>query len=664
MDQHPVLSLVPALVALFATAQCSNTTVNAQNATKHSQTGWREGPDGRGTMTILWSCLTIIISCTWTILHLNVPHPEEGAFTKVFRKAKWMVINILFPEFIFSKAVCELQMAVDDLHAMKEKEAETGGEVEFGRGARCLYRLFHLLDGRADSRVNSETVQTAKEDVAAKDEPKSSVQGTGGLSDSQDNVLFDKSRVWTLSHSYLSNMGGLYWYQPTIDGIRGSPLTAHALVNCCIDNGHSFLSLLALSEEDIKDKSKADWFVKAFAVVQISWLVLSVITRAASNLATSQLEICTVAFAILAVATYAANWSKPKDVDMPVRFGSRTQHEYECNANEYFGTSFFEQFITPLTKTSKKSREWMPTEKISRIKNDFIRLDRQGPTISTVMAISTAAFGGLHFLAWNTEFPTKSEWIIWMVASGLSIVLPFLNLITNAIILRGIRNQILVLSRAIKKLPQPTTPETTATSTDGNDQEGEVSAVKRVYQCGLVRIKTDTDLSLWRHQLAMLDRNLRSFSRRVSAFIEGNQPHLHLQSFIAEYSKAWMSCVNILNRSPVELLYPCDPPQPEDEIYPNVLMPNDKGDVPKISEYDWRLMINLLSHYKEVHEWAQFTAKKISPLDTLSRFLTIITGIIYAIARLLILVLAFIALRRQDERVYIDTWTKVLPNFS
>jgi hypothetical protein len=71
---------------------------------------------------------------------------------------------------------------------------------------------------------------------------------------------------------------------------------------------------LALPKEEIVDKTEADWFLKSVAVAQISWFLVSVIVRAAEKLPISQLEICTTAFTILAIATYVTNWSKPKVV--------------------------------------------------------------------------------------------------------------------------------------------------------------------------------------------------------------------------------------------------------------------------------------------------------------------------------------------------------------
>ena len=59
-----------------------------------------------------------------------------AAQLKLLRKAKWMLI--VFPEFIFAKALCELQMAVEDLHDLSLQQEAFEWEVEYGRGCQLV----------------------------------------------------------------------------------------------------------------------------------------------------------------------------------------------------------------------------------------------------------------------------------------------------------------------------------------------------------------------------------------------------------------------------------------------------------------------------------------------------------------------------------------------
>lgn len=436
--------------------------VQAQNSTSPSSNnvvmkiGWQDSPNQRGTLTILWSCLSTIIACTWTILHLNVPGTSETTGWKILRKAKWMLVTILFPEFLFSKALCELQMAVDDLHAMTEKKKLLGSklpwQVDFGSHSQILYNLSHFFSKGPDAKLSDfkeKKAETKEGQVQKSDKHNRKQMGavypSPNSHDPQDWT--QKERTWTLAHSYFANMGGFQRYYPrtkTLLRKRGSscedetpnPITAYALVNCCVGSDHDPLPDLYLEKDDIDDKAKADWFLKSIAIAQISWLLLSVIVRAATHMPITQLEICTSAFSLLAIATYIANWSKPKDVGTPVRFKIAAD-TYQCEAWKYYGEPYLRRLYWP-SQSGKHDIDGpvvKPLPECNRIENDFVRLEGFIPPMNITMAISTAIFGGLHCLAWNFAFPTKTEMMIWMAASVLSATIPLATLLANIIVI-------------------------------------------------------------------------------------------------------------------------------------------------------------------------------------------------------------------------------------
>lgn len=43
---------------------------------RNASVAWQPAPQGRGTLSILWTCILTMILCVWTALHLNVPPPE------------------------------------------------------------------------------------------------------------------------------------------------------------------------------------------------------------------------------------------------------------------------------------------------------------------------------------------------------------------------------------------------------------------------------------------------------------------------------------------------------------------------------------------------------------------------------------------------------------
>lgn len=83
-------------------------------------------PNIRGTLDILFSCLAVVLLSTWSILHPNVPPPVSPINNKqkfmrivwrVWGKVKWMLFNIIAPEWPFAAAlndfVCAWRMQKD-----------------------------------------------------------------------------------------------------------------------------------------------------------------------------------------------------------------------------------------------------------------------------------------------------------------------------------------------------------------------------------------------------------------------------------------------------------------------------------------------------------------------------------------------------------------------
>ena len=63
--------------------------------------GWTPEPSGRGTWSILWSCLATIFICVWSALHLDGPE-YHGRWYLTFRRVKLMLLAAMAPEVILS----------------------------------------------------------------------------------------------------------------------------------------------------------------------------------------------------------------------------------------------------------------------------------------------------------------------------------------------------------------------------------------------------------------------------------------------------------------------------------------------------------------------------------------------------------------------------------
>lgn len=133
-------------------------------------------PNVRGTLDIVYSCLAVIVLCTWSVLHINVPlqvTPANGrqkfvrTLNRIFTKIKWMAFNILAPEWTFAQAVCglviERQLQEEfDQYGRRDRVPWTGSHtqltnmggfvIRFDRTPRSSASPDHVAGQRRDTQ--------------------------------------------------------------------------------------------------------------------------------------------------------------------------------------------------------------------------------------------------------------------------------------------------------------------------------------------------------------------------------------------------------------------------------------------------------------------------------------------------------------------------------
>jgi hypothetical protein len=107
-----------------------------------------------------------------------------------------------------------------------------------------------------------------------------------------------------------------------MDGIRIMPknrlkyLTANNLPKYCRDANirHTHLQI-----EEIEDKSKASWFLKPIATLQITWSLTQLAGRVASYLNVTPIELIAVGYVVCALGMYYFWWHKHLMSMFPLR---------------------------------------------------------------------------------------------------------------------------------------------------------------------------------------------------------------------------------------------------------------------------------------------------------------------------------------------------------
>ena len=118
-----------------------------------------------------------------------------------------------------------------------------------------------------------------------------------------------------MTHSFFTAMGGFVLCSDAGDIHALDTDTLRELVF----NGA--IELPNIDVADIEDKSKGDGLAKALVLGQTGWFMVQVLARAALHLDITELEIMTVAYAMLCFCTYAFWWNKPQNVNRPIKIG-------------------------------------------------------------------------------------------------------------------------------------------------------------------------------------------------------------------------------------------------------------------------------------------------------------------------------------------------------
>lgn len=69
-------------------------------STNDTLVGFVDSPDGRGTLSILFTCLLTLSLCVWSAIHLDLPKPGESSTQYTVRYFKWSIVGLFAPEIL------------------------------------------------------------------------------------------------------------------------------------------------------------------------------------------------------------------------------------------------------------------------------------------------------------------------------------------------------------------------------------------------------------------------------------------------------------------------------------------------------------------------------------------------------------------------------------
>ena len=438
--------------------------------------GFIRSPNIRSTIDIVWTCVSVIILSTWSVLHLTVPpdlKPQstlQKTLKKLYilrRKLSWMAIMLAFPEYLVSLSTANLFTSWVNTPGLKELAeddevpwslthtvlANLGGvairfsdaskrELPERRSQQPLTTDDMIAPERPKS-VQSESKQnpqpmlsnqgpqpgkegaqtsTSNKGDSSKGSNPSTQLGSGGMPKfiqdfrkSQERYLKALGEVpWAPCklHIALAETARRTTHWPSQDkdlaALHGNVwiLDSKQLAlarRCGIIQKLPFLTI-----EEINDKSKSDGLVRSLAVVQVLWLAVQLMIRRIANVPFTALEISTVAFAACAFIIYLAEWPKPKDVGVPIYLDTHT----------IVSPSDFLLIAQAAPTVFLQARHYYtPSSAIHRVVEGKFQQKHVEWMIVFTTILSIALFGGIHLFAWNLDFPTNIEQLLWRAAA-------------------------------------------------------------------------------------------------------------------------------------------------------------------------------------------------------------------------------------------------------
>lgn len=229
---------------------------------------------------------------------------------------------------------------------------------------------------------------------------------------------------WTMVHGFYADSGGFILQTPDMPSF---PVDTRALQYLIKEK---YLELPVIKKDAILDRSKADKFAKAVAVIQTGWMIAQCVGRLFESLHITPLELVTVAFTICTVASYLFWLEKPLNVEGHVNLSITTRmSEILKNA----GSTAKEPYVdTPMDFVGGCGipqgpgtwgrRHYLPffgsleARPLQRMPDDYTPPPVTIRLASLQWALSVIHCA-IHVAGWNYSFPTSIEKCLWRSAS-------------------------------------------------------------------------------------------------------------------------------------------------------------------------------------------------------------------------------------------------------
>lgn len=409
-----------------------------------------KNPDVRSTMEIVWACLSVTILCTWSVIHRHVPvHVEPLTKRQALR---WLLYNAWkkFGLFLLTLLGPEMPVTLALLGWMEARHVEPDLMAiakEHGVPWSRTHTYFVAMGGIAirfpDDGDDESSNSNSRSNPVEQPGSEMTIRCMRAM-EKEMKSLHKYGRVPWRRHNHNRSALLAAGIQHTSDLVRLQGniwiLGSYQLVAVSLAGLFGSSGLPSISAAEILDRNKSNGLVRILALIQITWLVAQVITRGILGLPSSQLEISTIALAVTSGVIYIQCWTIPRDVMFPIYVdvpSSRVTPELieaikkatpakELDLEEVKGS--YTLGGSMIGETDRD--DWV----------DFAKVQVGWPSLTQNQIILLALtgtgllLGAVHLAAWNFDFPTNAERILWRTNSLVVMFAPLLFTIVGIVL--------------------------------------------------------------------------------------------------------------------------------------------------------------------------------------------------------------------------------------
>lgn len=233
-----------------------NMATNSSNITAAEEVGWQAAPLTRGTMQILWSCISVVVLITWTNFH-----PPVGVSRK--QRIFTAITSTLFPELPALVALKDFCVAFH----LRKSLISIPGPNTWRKGWTLTKSFLVVKRGIRLHQYHRDHANCHMRSGQNKDTTK-------------DNIT--EPQIFQM----LAHVGSIQYKDfPT--------------------------------SEEIQDKSKGDWIAKSITLLQLLWTIVNIGCRSGYNFSVSLLEGLMLEWVVLGLLALIPWWKCPQDINVP-----------------------------------------------------------------------------------------------------------------------------------------------------------------------------------------------------------------------------------------------------------------------------------------------------------------------------------------------------------